>query len=101
MSKSAAAVSARLCCAVAWNAMNISFLLLGRTSALARCGGFQLHAARAERFANEAFDLRVDAPELGRSAALDRRPQRGVDSERIGLAVGVRHDAVTDRVCRC
>ena len=38
-------------------------------------GRLQLHAARAERLAQQAFDLGIDAPKVGRGAALDRRPK--------------------------
>ena len=70
--------------------MNISFLLLGRTAPLAQRRGIELHAAIRERFAKQAFDLRVDAAQFGRGAAFDRRPQGRVDSQRIGFAV-LRH----------
>ena len=59
-----------------------------RAAALHRPGFRQLHAALLQRLAQQAFDLRIDRAQFARGKPLDRRPQGGVDAERIGLALG-------------
>jgi hypothetical protein len=50
------------------------------TPALARLGRFQFHAPTGERLPKQAFDLRIHASKVRGSAALDRRPQGGIDA---------------------
>ena len=52
----------------------VRLLCFGRPAALAQSRRLQLHPACAERFAQQAFDLSINAAQLGRGAALNRSP---------------------------
>lgn len=65
--------------AVAWNIMIISFLLR-RAATLDSWWVAELDPALLECLAQQAFDLGIDAAQVARGKALDRRPQGRVDS---------------------
>src|SRR5436190_4113555 len=65
--------------------------LLLRPPALALGRQRHLHAPAPERLAQKHLDLGVDAPEVGRRAALERAPQGRLDAQRVGLLRGLGH----------
>lgn len=70
-------------------------LFLGWASAPPLVGIGQLHAPALQPFAQQHFDLRVDAAKFGRSAAFQRLVQRRVQPQGKSLARGdivLRHD---------
>lgn len=70
-------------------------------AAPARLGYLQLDSALGQGLAQKAFNLRIDASQLGRGRAFDRSPQGGIDAERISLALGIGHRAtlLVERAC--
>src|SRR3546814_2455269 len=50
--------------------------------------------APRQRLAQQAFDLGVDAPEIGRRRALDRRMERGIEAQRKRFFCRNRHDSL-------
>src|SRR5687768_6926269 len=59
-----------------------NLLLGGRASARPLFGRIELHPAPLQRLAEQAFDLGVDAPQIGRRRSLERGPQSRLDAQR-------------------
>src|SRR3546814_9470607 len=63
-------------------ATSLRFLLLRRAPAPGAHRIGDPDTAPRQRLAQQAFDLGVDAPEIGRRRALDRRMERGIEAQR-------------------
>jgi hypothetical protein len=70
---------------------SIIVAVFGRAASPHRLRLAKLDATRFQRFAQQAFDLRINRPEIGGRGALDRRPQCRVDPQWVGFAVGNHH----------
>src|SRR4029453_3613331 len=60
---------------------------LRRAAAADRLGQLELDPARLQGFAQQAFDLGIDAPDVRGGAAVYSRPQGGIDPTGVGLAL--------------
>jgi len=56
------------------------FVSFGGPPALPARGRSDFDAAAAERLAQQAFDFRIDAPQIGRRGAFERLPQARLDA---------------------
>jgi len=74
--------------------------LLRRPAAFRADRVFQFDAAFGQRLAQQAFELGIDAPQIGRGRALDRRIEGGIETQRKRLFGGSAHPTAIDRACR-
>src|SRR3546814_9807482 len=75
-------------------ATSLRFLLLRRAPAPGAHRIGDPDTAPRQRLAQQAFDLGVDAPEIGRRRALDRRMERGIEAQRKRFFCRNRHDSL-------
>ena len=60
---------------------------LRRTTTAGQVGIWKPHPAPRQRLAQQAFDLGIDASEIGRGGAFHRREQTGVEPQGKGFAL--------------